>query len=570
MGDSEVIESAENFVDPDSLITDLDLVAYAEGLLSTERHNAVESLISRCPELSDLIRGGSARDDLAEHRQKCSVEQPQFSEITPAEAVARHSALFEKRSASTSGIRVVSAVLLCVVLIGGGVLHTASAASASLDHLEQKLLEEKLVPGSEQSHDAKQTLMELGESMLLSSQNDRRRRRLLAELNLADARILLDRINVGNISEIASSDALNLCVRVIDGLTLAQLLSNAERQLLVEAWWLKANVEYAFGTVDRASHMANVRLVEAVESLLSASQICRECRAQFSDLYQLKIRGLLAKALHKGAATSLETKVDFRDRLQKHFPELVDLPIERTVETLCRHVTQKSFSGPERTVALLNIQNTLAMHLLRRPGKMTEAESTYQSALQDAAAVDISDWNDRLLLEFSLVRGRLSGNLADLYTATLRLESAAAERSSAIRIFKNELRLNRSNELFFELGWVNGRQLLTQYRLLKRDKCDKKTVVGLLGALDTLSGGFQSMDGFQLAPHEVFFLNVVRAELTDNAEPMQKFSDFVQVTPSYLMTEADAQMYRDFADHELLQHDADFQAVVKRLSSTHP
>lgn len=554
------------------VITDLDLAAYAEGFLSPQRRAEVDSVLSRCPELRSLVGHCDAVGQVCQDHES-AVHVDKFSQhtvVAPASAATDRTDARGSRRNKVWWTRVASAALLCVVLIGGSALHTASAAVARLDHVEQEILTDQLVPGSEQSQAARRTLLELGDSLLLSSRDNRRRKRLLATMYLADARIKFDRINLGELSGIASSDAVNLCVRVIDALTTQRILSNVERQLLVEAWWIKANVEFAFGTVHRGDHRANGRLRSAVDSLLSAAQICEDSTPDFANLYELKIRGLLAKALHKGAATALTTDPEFHRNLRTSFPELNDVPAGQTVEVLCRQATHQQGNDPRFAVAFLNIQNTLALHLSQRPGRTSEAEETYQRALEAAASVDASNLPSAVGRELPLIHGRLFGNLADLNDAESDLDSAARERDSAIGIFKNELRLQRNNELFFELGWVTARQVLTQYRRLQQGACDEGAVVALIGSLDTLSGGFQSMDGFQLAPHEVFILNVVRAELSGATGPRPKFSDYVNVTTSFAVSPRQVSLFLSFADHEWLQEDADFQAAVEAIASAQP
>lgn len=504
-------------------ITDVDLALFAEGLLSAERSTQVKQFLSDHPELSVF----AGRWSPSESDDEADVIDD-FTTVAAASRFEDSSPAVHWLLRSGAGWKVTAAVAVAAV---GGIslwgIAEARAIESTLSRTEIVLQTESLG----QSSDAKISriaLENLTGSFWLSRENSQRRDRLLAGIYLNQAQLELGHYNQIEFADTPSTfPPLNLSNQAIDLVRPHAGTDNDSRQTLIDAFQLRGQIHYLFGTFMRTPDKQPLGVMQtslASDSLLSALEILPA--NDNGSAQRLQLGALLLKTLHKGglagqladeSGNMVPARTVLIPRIRNLFSELTDsrptdeLSIEQLnqfVDDLGGVLMQLPVSTTAQTVAMMDICNSCGLRQSNGRATLEESVATLSKGLQMAESVAAKEAGE----DYQLTHGRLLGNMADAYRNFNQLDQELPWRRQAIAVFGKASQQYRTEELFLELGWVTSAQLIAEYRWQQRHPEQAGNVKYLLGALRQNSNDLASLNGYQMGEAYCEYIHAIQAE----------------------------------------------------------
>ena len=493
-------------IDP---ITDVDLALFAEGLLSTERCEQVKRFLSDHPELAVFSglwsqSGGDVEADIAQDSIHVDATSSLQKPPQPTHWLRRYAA----------GWKVPAAVGAAAV-VGISVWGVAEARA-----IESTLSRTEIVLQTESSgHSTEVTTSQIALENLtggfwLSRGNSQRRDRLLAAIYLNQAQLEMGHYNQMEYAEVSSTfPPLSLSNQAIDLVRPHAATDDDSRQVLIDAYQLRGQIQYLFGTFMRTPERLPQGVMQkslAADSLLAALEIMPS--ADSHSAQRLQLSSLLFKTLHKGGLAGQLADESGKmqpaesmliPRIRNLFSELADstptdkLSIDQLnqfVDDLGDVLMQLPVSTTAQTVAMMDICNSCGLRQSNGRGTLEESVATFSKGLQMAESIAAVEAGE----VYQSTRGRLLGNMADAYRNFNQLDQELPWRRQAIAVFGKASQQYRAEELFLELGWVTSAQLIAEYRWQQRHPEQAGNVKYLLGALRHNSNDLASLNGYQM------------------------------------------------------------------------
>lgn len=538
---------ADPFNDP---ITEVDLALYAEGLLSPERFARVDQFLRDHPQLAQYAALWSCEEPVSEnagqvpplppknHRTDDAAEihaephtvqaEPHTVHKGPTPPMVHLPRLRRWQPAAAMAWKLTAAA--AVVAIGGVSLWgiaDARAIESTLSQTEEILLTDnpELSP---QVRNSRIALEKLGGSIWLSQENSLRRDRLLASIYVTQAKLELGHQNQTSFIESDSTfPPLELCNQAINLVKPHSVTDDDARQVLVDAYQLRGQIHYLFGTLLRSPEQRTAGVNQkslAADSLVSALEILP---ADNNDSAQrLQLGSLLFKTLHKGGLAGqladksgemIPAQTILISRIQTVFPDLAgNTPadqfsleqIHQFVDDLGGLLMKLPVSTAAETVAMMDLCNSCGLRQSNGRGTTEESVATFSKGLQ--LAETIAAVEDGAV--YLLAHGRLLGNMADAYRNINQLDQEISWRRQALTVFRKATQRYRTEELFLELGWVTSTQLIAEYRWKQRHPEQAGNVKELLGALRQISNDLASLNGYQLGAAYDELIYAIHAE----------------------------------------------------------
>lgn len=564
-------------------ITEVDLALFSEGLLTPQRSAQVRQFLSDHPELSELVwldQPTSSNDILAADSVAASKE--------PKRDTRRRSSVFNR------------VVAIASVAMGLLILTTfwraAQAVERTLSETET-VLRMKSASASDatdfvpQVLNSRIALEQLENSFWLSEQNSLRRDRLLAAIYVTQAK--LEQAHFSQLSYAKRPQEfppLELCHRAIQ-LLQRQKSDEQARQILADAHQLRGQIHYLFGTMLRTPETALLGANQtslAADSLLTALESLPTENAGYAQF--LQISGLLFKTLHKGGlagklidgyGSEVAASSVLLPRLSKEFSPLAALSsgnlstegngseaLHQVIDQLGAWLAQQSVDDTEQAIAMMDICNSQGLRLTNGRGTLEQAVAVFDRGIQLAETIPAAQRST----DYWMTYGRLLGNMADAFGLFNQLEEEVKWRPQAIAVFRQITSQQRTEESFFELGWVTARQLIAEYRMHVRDPDQPNRVPELLGALRQSSSDLASVNGYQLGEIEDELVYAILAESSEDfslgrgAESILRHAQSLQATPT-AMDERIRSLLRDFRGNVYLRPLPEFQDALKIIES---
>lgn len=513
-------------------VTEVDLALFAEGLLTSQRFTQVCQFLKAHPELREFAEIDELSEDgTGELARSVASDDSLTNSVAKTVATTRDDKhVGASHVASDESVRgwrywlhgFPRGVALATMALGSvfviGMWRSAEAIESTLSQTEVVLRTDfsggpsylSLAPQVQNSRIA---LEQLGNSFWLSGRNSLRRDRLLASIYVTQAQL-----EQPHFRQLDYADRpllfppLALCNNAIELLE-PQIADPESRQILADAHQLRGRIHYIFGTVLRSGSKLPQGVNQkslAADAFLSALEMLPPAKA--GSAQYLNLAGMLFKSIHKGSFNGKLSDVTGADvpastvllpRLFEQFPQLG--PLYPDVEQRQQHLTeitnglgvllmQQPVSDVAQTIAMMDICNSYGLRMTNGNGELEQAVASLMKGIQLAETIPA----DQRSADYMMTYGRLLGNIADAFEYFDQLEEEVKWRPQAIAVFREISIQQRTEESFYELGWVTGRQLIAEYRMQARYPDRPSSVAELLGALRQISNNLSSLDGYQL------------------------------------------------------------------------
>lgn len=524
MGDPIVIR-ATNSNSSGDLITEIDLAAYSEGLLSSDRARIVEQFLNQHDELREYLGitiPSSAESPPCDIASASGTDEDQtVAPPLPRSRMAQPGTPARAKNGTRSRISVALKYLAAAIVCTTGLwcLQQTYAIEAAIGDSADQI---GSLPPAERDSTIR-FLEQIHGSMFLTQRDDLRRRKILAAVYVDEARSHHTRLNSAESKTIPSQNpGIEYCdraIRLLEGVSGSGQTPEV-RHLLADAWLLKGQIQYQYGTYDAQAFGKRLpRFFAAAQSFLTGlEQLDQQDQSLPGKLRRCQLGGLLAKSIYKGVNPDTAELDQITPRIRVQFSSIGEDTLARRelLIGICEeliadsnHVASSDQDNvaAEFEVAVLKVYNTL--QFATRPDRQLQKQ-VLLDGIERA-----NQYSGPVTKEFALVHGRLLGNMADLHRKhSMSLDDEIAYRKQAIDIFQSARLIHRDNELNLELGWVIGRQLLTEYRKSARMTSGLTTsVYSLHGAFKLMTDNFHSMRGMQLASDEPF-VRAIHAEIS--------------------------------------------------------
>ncbi len=588
-------------------ITEVDLALFSEGLLTSQRAAQVRQFLLDHPELRDFASLDESSEDATTattgsvQQTSATLDSSAQAPITSASAtmvkdinVAAPSAAtqssfrgFRKRLPSFNRVVAIASVAMSL-LVMTAFWRAANAVELTLSQTEYILRTDQSASSNyldlaPQVLNSRIALEQLEHSFWLSQRNGLRRDRLLAAIYVTQARLEQIHFSQLNYTERPMDfPPLQLCNRAIE-LLQPQRSDLEARQIMADAYQLKGQTQYLFGTMLRSANKLAQGVNQkslAADSLLAAIETLPP--AKRGSAQYLQLAGLLHKSMHKGSlngklsdvtGTELPASSILLPRLYEQFPTLIHASLSldekkqhlnEITDDFGAWLMQQPVSDFAQAIAMMNICNSHGLRMTNGRGTLEQAVTSLGMGIELAETIPSAEQS----VEYWMTYGRLLGNMADAFEYFDQLEEEIEWRPKAISIFRKISIQQRTEESFLELGWVTARQLIAEYRMHARHPDQPSNVAELLGALRQISNNGESLNGYQLGGMDDELIFAILAEasgdasLGDGAAAILQLAKDTKKNPPAINQQVRL-LLEDFRGNAYLRQHPEFQEALK-------
>lgn len=524
---NEEDESASNELD--APITDLDLAAYAQGLLSATRRKKVERLLEDNPDLSFLaapILSSSSPSNIPLDSESSSHDLSGDDVVEPV-TDERKNNLVPSRNIRKIVSRSLAFVTASFLVTASVFMFARQSLADRISRFEIRLQQQSQDIGTTNLHQLQLELLALGKSMFLSDSIDRRRRMLLSRLYLLQLKSDIALLQFGAGSGLGDS-TIDQCNDLIDLIQVDDGQTQEETELLSETYLVKSRLIYLLGSIAEDWDNRVDRMQSASLAALTAIELLENLPRTVRERLYVPAAALLLRSLYKGGIVrGIGPAANIHARCNELRGRSPDHSIDSLVPELTAQFLTEPTTTAEAKIARIDFYSVAGMWAANIQHQGTQDSYGLNIYQTGTAEVDQLIQNAEFAAspEFLLMSGKLYGNQADFMTILGRPDQAIAARNTAIQLLRKSLAERSSNVTMDELGWVTCRQLFIEYVTRRQRNQDLIICHRLLGATMTLSDDLKDFSGMQLGLSEQALIPIIAADLLNDASLLPSNED---------------------------------------------